>query len=450
MDPRDAANPNAPTPPDPGLFERVTKIRPGETALVLWSCLYFFFLLGGYYAIRPLREAMGLIGGVRELRWLFIVTLGVMLLVSPIFSVLVARFRRGVFIPVAYLFFAANLAGFFIVFHHVGGDAGRWAARSFYVWVSVYNLFVVSVFWSFMVDLFRTEQSKRLFGLIGIGGTVGAIAGSAVGTMATRVGELNLLPLSIGTLIAACGCVLVLNRLATRPRPVTAMGTAPAPGAPDEPIAGGILSGITHVLRSPYLLGIACYLGLYSVTSTFAYFIQGQIVSESIADRDERTELFALINVLMNVLVLVVQVFFTGRIISRIGVGLTLAILPVVTMIGFAALAFDPTITMLIMFQVCRRGSNFALAKPARESLFTVVSREDRYKSKNFLDTFVHRAGDVYGATVDGVFLRTGTQAIGSAVSLAAQVAIPASLIWLAFAILLGRRQKAMTRDDAD
>lgn len=446
IDPPDEI-PGSRAPAAAGLIERLTKIRPGEGGLVLLSSLYFFCLLGGYYVLRPLREAMGLTGGVRDLRGLFLVTLGIMLVVNPIFAVLVGRYRRRAFIPVVYLFFAANLLVFFLVFRITRATADIWTARAFYVWVSVFNLFVVSVFWSFMVDLFDTEQSKRLFGLIGIGGTLGAIAGSkTVQWLAERLGEINLLPISIAMLLAACGCVLMLNRLVAGSRTDRPLKPAePRRRHDDELIRGGTLSGLTHVARSPYLLGIAAYLALYSVTSTFAYFLQGQIVVDAVPDRGERTALFALINDRTNMLVLFVQIFFTGRIISRIGVGLTLAILPAITMIGFIAMILDPTLAMLIAFQVCRRGSNFALAKPARESLFTVLSREDRYKSKNFLDTFVHRAGDAYGALVDGVFLRTGTQALGGAIALAAKLAVPACAIWLAFAIVLGRRQKTMS-----
>ena len=412
---------------------RMLGLRPEEVTAVAWSALCFFFLLAGYYVLRPVREAMGLTGGVEELPRLFLVTMAVMLVANPLFSALVSRFRRRVFLPVVYLFFIMNLVVFYALFRARAGGPDVGLARAFFVWVSVFNLFVVSVFWSVIVDTFGTGQSKRLFGLIGLGGTAGAIVGAGLtALLAGRIGETNLLPVSAVLLLAACGCIVRLGTMGSG-------STTP----PDEPLRGTFLAGISHVTRSPYLAGICLYMFIYSLSSTFAYFIQAAIVEEAVPDRADQTVVFARIDVLVNVAAIVIQLFFTGRIITRIGVGATLAVLPAVTIAGFTALALAPSLAMITVFQVCRRASNYALSRPARESLFTVLSREDKYKAKNLVDTFVHRGGDAVGAIVDEG-LRAAAVATLPVVTL---IAVPLSAVWLVNGLRLGRSQRRRAMD---
>ncbi|MDY7110539.1 MAG: Npt1/Npt2 family nucleotide transporter [Planctomycetota bacterium] len=436
---------NAPRPSSsarpPGRF-RLFDLRPGEFALVAWSCAYFFFVLSSYYCIRPVRDAFGLSGDDTELRWLFRTTLVVMIAVNPAFSWLVARFPRRVFIPASYLFFAANLLVFFLLFAATREGEAVAVRRIFYVWVSVFNLFVVSVFWAFMADLFSVEQSKRLYGLIAVGGTMGAVIGAGFPwLLAERLGAIIMLPISITLLLLACLCMLRLNRLSMRRRATSSAAgagdaDADAPQPPDRAIGGSPLAGVTHFLRSPYLLGIGAFILFYTVLSTLLYFVQADIVREAFDDRAARTAFFGKVDVFVNTLTALIQIFLTGRIMRTFGVGLTLGLLPVVYLIGFSALALAmapatagllSALNVIVMFQVGRRAANYALARPARESLFTVVKREEKYKAKNLIDTFVYRAGDAIG-TIPLSWL-----------------AIPLAVVWFVLSLGLGRRQRQLS-----
>jgi AAA family ATP:ADP antiporter len=432
-----SADPNSPPPPRPRRRFRVLDLRAGEFTLVAWSCAYFFFVLSSYYCIRPVRDAFGLSGDNTELRWLFRTTLVVMIAVNPVFSWLVARFPRRVFIPISYLFFAANLLIFFLLFSSTKEGEAPWARRMFYVWVSVFNLFVVSVFWGFMADLFSVEQSKRLYGLIAVGGTIGAMTGASFPwLLAEQVGAVNMLPISIALLLVACLCMLRLNRLAMRrwaaPR---GAGETAADEPPDRIIGGSALAGVTHFLHSPYLLGIGAFILLYTILSTLLYFVQADIVREAFDDRAARTAFFGKIDVFTNALTATIQIFLTGRLMRTLGVGVTLGLLPIVYVIGFGALALAtapaaaallPSLGVIVTFQVGRRAANYALARPARESLFTVVRREEKYKAKNLIDTFVYRAGDAMG-TIPMSWL-----------------AIPLAAVWFVLSLALGRRQRKL------
>ena len=394
----------------------------------MWACVYFFFVLSSYYCIKPVRDAFGLSGGDTELRWLFRATLAVMIGVNPIFAWLVGRFPRRVFIPLTYVFFAANLLVFYVLFAATPEGESVWARRTFYVWVSVFNLFVVSVFWAFMADIFTVRQSKRLYGLIAVGGTAGAMVGASFPLLlANRLGAANMLPISIALLLAACVCVLRLNRAMAARAAGRDDGTPPVHhGGDDRPIGGSAAAGITRVVRSPYLIGIGLFILLYTILGTLLYFQQAEIVRAAFKSDAERTAFFSRVVFLANGLTVLIQIFLTGRVLRRIGVGLTLALLPVVHLIGFSALGASTTLGLLVVFVVSRQASNYALAKPARESLFTVVKREEKYKAKNLIDTFVYRAGDAIGT-----------------VSMHA-LALPLAAAWFGLALWLGRRQKEL------
>ena len=392
------------------LVARLTGARPEETGIVLLSAAYFFCILSAYYVIRPIREEMGVAGGVENLPWLFTATLVAMLLVHPVFSAIVSRCPRKRFVTLTYRFFILNLFVYYLLLTGLSdGTALLWVGRSFFVWISVFNLFVVSVFWSFMTDIYRERQSRRLFGLIGVGGTLGGIVGSSI--TAFLVGELSpatLLWFSI--LLLECGvrCVKGLDRRVGRLR---ADGRAGAQGADeagaaaeaepetdDRVIGGTALEGIQRVLASPYLLGICAFMLLFTVGSTFLYNIQAEIMSRTFSDPAQRTSAFARIDLAVNTLTLFTQLFLTGRIMKWLGVGFTLALLPLLSMAGFLALGAAPVFAVFVVFQVLRRAGNFAVAVPTREVLYTVLPRRDKYKAKNFNDTFVYRAGDQAGA----------------------------------------------------
>jgi AAA family ATP:ADP antiporter len=429
---------------DPGLVHRVLTrlldVRPHEVALLGWAWLYVLAVMSSYYVIRPIRDTMGIEGGVENLQWLFTGTLLAMLAINPAYAALVRLLPRQKFIAGAYLFFIANLAVFAWLLHVAKGEQLVWVGRAFFIWVSVFNLFVVSVFWALMVDVFDSAQAKRLFGFLAAGATIGAILGSSItASLVTGVGDTWLLLASAALLLVAIGCVRRLSRL------TTALQRAPGAAVAtreEAPIGGSVLAGITHTLRSPYLLNIGLYILLYAITSTFLYFQQAAIVRDYFPDRASRTGFFAGVDLAVNTLTLLVQLFVTGRFLRRFGVGVTAAVLPFLTLVGFGILAIAPTLAVLVAVQVLRRVGNFGLARPTREVLFTVVSREDKYKAKSVIDTVVYRAGDQAGSWSYAVLAMAGLGTAGVAL-----VALPISALWLGNALWLGRRQKAMASE---
>ncbi|MCC7133571.1 MAG: MFS transporter [Gemmatimonadales bacterium] len=425
------------TPPvGPGtrLLQRVVEVRADEVRTMLLACAYFFCLLSAWFIMRPIREQMGVAGGTRNLPWLYMGTLLSTLAVHPPFAALVARLPRERFITLSNRFFVANILAFFLLFEFVPAERLVWIGRVFFVWTSVFNLFVVSVFWAFMVDVFRTEQAKRLFGFIGFGGTLGGITGAALtATLAERVGPTSLFLVSAILLELAVQCVRRLSRLKR--------GEAEARGEVEQLIGGGTLAGVSHVLKSPYLLGICLYMLLFTVGSTVLYFQQAELASRSFSDRAAQTAFFARLDLAVNVLTLLTQIFLTGRLIKSLGVTLTLALLPALSVAGFALLGAVPVLAVFVVFQVLRRAGEYAVARPAREVLYTVLSREDKYKAKHFIDTFVYRGGDQVGA-----WSMRGMTALGLGLAGTAFVAAPLAAAWLGIALWLGRRQATLAR----
>ncbi len=420
-------------------LSRLVRVEPGEGAGLLWSALSFFFILGGYYVIRPLRDEMGAsTGGGFALNWLFFGTLAGTLVVNPLFGILVSRTPRRVFVPAVIHALAASFAVFFGLLTLLDGPARLAAGRFFFVYASVFNLLVVSVFWGFLADLFRSEQAKRLFGFIGLGGTVGGIAGGAVTVaLARRIGPVPLLLVAAALFEAG---VLCLRRLARVYR-VDAGAAERAAGGHGEgaPPGTGALSGLTLFAKSRYLLGIAAFLLLFTIGSTFLYLAQARIVRTAFHDAGARTAFFAKADVLVNVLTAVTQLFFTGRILPAVGLGPALALLPVITAAGFFALGASSTANTLFAVQVLRRSAEFALVKPAREALFTVVPREEKYTAKSFIDTFVYRSGDALGALADRLVAFLGLTPMGFA-----WLFLPVSAVWIANALALGSKQKRL------
>ncbi len=411
-----------------GLIESLTLIRRDERSPVAWSFAYFFCLLCGYYILRPLRDEMGIQGGVGALPWVFTATLGAMLAAVPLYGWLASRLPRRRLLPAVYLFFVANLLVYFALFR--AGVSPQWVARVFFVWVSVYNLFVVSVFWSFMVDLYRRDQAKRLFGLIAAGGSAGALLGPALTALLARpLGTINLLLASAGFLIAAVFCIFRL----------VAWGKAEDTGQDqnEAAVGGGIWGGVTETAGSPYLMGICGYMVLFTVLSTFLYLQQARLVSEAALDSEGRTTLFASMDLAVNLLAMGGQALLTARAIRRFGVAIVLAVAPMLTLAGFGALALAPMLATVVVFQVLRRAAEFALGRPARELLYTVVDREAKYKAKNFIDTAVYRAGDALGG-----WAFAGLGALGLALGGISLVALPLAALWVGVSLALGRYQQ--------
>lgn len=412
------------------LLQKVVAVQPEELPAVGWCWVYAFALLAANYILTPIRDQMGVAGGVRNLPWLFVGTLAGTILLNVPFGWLVKKLPRSRFIPLTYRFFAVVLLLFGVAMHFATKEQSVWVGRLFFIWVSVTNLFAISVFWQLNVDLFSPAQGKRLFGFIAAGATIGAIVGSAyISIVAKTVSPVWLLISAAVLFEVAVFCAGRLGRLSP------ALHHLPTAAGEERPVGGGVLSGIYHAVRSPYLLGVGLFLLLYSVTSTFVYSQQAAIVAHGLSDRAAQTVFFSNVNFGVNTVALVLQLFFTGRIVLTLGVALALAILPVITMGGFAALAMTPTLAVIGVFQVVRRGVEYAVTRPAREVIYTVVSREDRFKSKGFIDTFVYRLGDQVGIWSSTLFTSLG----GSMASLAA---IGIALVWLVTALWLGGEQK--------
>src|SRR5262245_17973889 len=413
------------------MLARIVNVQRHELAALAWSFAYFFFLLAGYYVLRPVRDEMGVQTGAANLPYLFTAIFLTMLAVVPVFGWLSSRFPRRVLIPVVYLFFIVNLACFWSIFQI---EAARpWLARVFFVWVGVFNLFVVSVFWSFMVDLYNEEQGKRLFGFIAAGGTAGAIAGPVLtGSLVQNVGPINLLLVSALLVGAAVVCVLRLSRWSSD------AGAATRPEA--EALGGSVYAGITGVLRSPYLIGICFYLFCYTMTSTLLYVELVRLVPTEYPDSAARTRLFATLDLAVNTLTLALQFFLTAKTFQWLGITGTLALLPAFSVAGFLALGFMPLLAVLIVFGIVRRAGEFALSKPAREVLFTVVPREAKYKAKNVIDTLVYRGGDALSSTIAAAL-----RGLGLGLSGLCLMAVPLAAAWFGVAVWLGHKQQRLS-----
>lgn len=423
----------------PRWLAKAVAVRPGEARALLWSFAYFFCLLAGYYVLRPLRDEMGIAGGVRNLPWLFTATFFVMLAVVPIFGAVVAKLPRQRFIPLVYHFFVLNIAVFWLLL--VLDISTVHVARVFFVWISVFNLFAVSVFWSFMADLYASEQGKRLFGFIAAGGSAGALLGPAVTVgLAVPLGHVNLLIIAALLLEAAVFCALRLEAAAAQLR-ADAPVPAPSRGQPEAAgLGGGWLAGITLVLRSRYLAGIALWVALLSLAGTFLYFQQANIVAAASDDPAVRTRIFATIDLAIGILTLLVQFVATGRLIARFGAGPAAAFLPFVFCLGFLVLWLSPVLWVVIAFQAVQRAANFAISNPAREVLFTVLEREEKYKAKNVIDIVVFRGGDAVSGWLFALLRGAGLEP--GAISL---VTVPVAAAWLVLALALGRVHERRT-----
>ena len=432
------------------LLRRVVDVEPGEVRAMLLGCLYFFFIFTSYFILRPIRDEMAVASGARSLPWLFAGTLSGMALVNPLYAALVVRFPVKRFITITYQFFALNLVLFYLAWRT--GGATVWTGRAFFIWTSVFNLFVLSVFWSFMADTFRSGQAKRLFGFIAVGGTLGSISGSAItALLVDNIGAANLLLVSAALLQVAVGIVLFFPAAprSTRPEDAAAEAADPADGRQRRAIGGSLWAGFLHTVRSPYLAGIALYLVLFTFGSTVLYSAQTEIVGAHFSDRELRTQVLARMELATQVLTALVQAFVTGRFMRRFGVAATLGAVPVVSMLGFAALGATawgvlPVFATFVALSVLRRGTEFSLGRPAREVLYTVVPREDKYKAKSFLDTFVYRLGDQLA-----VWGYAGLAALGLAVTGISWIAVASSAAFLALALGLGRRPQERARDAA-
>jgi ATP:ADP antiporter, AAA family len=424
-----ALTPPSPTPsprPFDRALARVVHIERGEIASALWSFAYFFSVLCAYYILRPVRDEMGVTVGQDGLKWLFVIVFVVMLAAVPVFGWVVSTFPRRRIVPAIYGFFIANLALFWALFE--AGVHSAVAAGAFFVWVSVFNLFVVSLFWSLMSDLWRNDQAKRLYGFIAAGGSAGAFAGPVLTQALVRlIGPNNLLIVSGLLLGVAIGAAVMLRRLFA--------GVAAGQGE-EEPVGRrGLLDGAVAVWRSPYLFQIALWILIGNFIGTFFYLEQARIVGETLADRTARVELFARVDLAVSVLTVLVQVFLAARIMERFGIGASAAVLPASAALGLVALAIWPTLAVVVAVLAVERTVTFALASPAMKVLYTLVEPEEKYKAQNFNDTVVFRGGDAASAWV-----LNGFRALGLGLGSIVAAALPAAVAWLGLSVALGRQ----------
>lgn len=396
--------------------------------MLAFAC--FFCVLSSFYILRPIREEMGIYGGRKNLPWLFTATFLVMILAAACYGWLAGRVPRGRILPWAYRFFSLNLLLFFAVWEW--GEGRVVLARVYFVWVSVFNLLVVSAFWSVMADAFRSNEGKRLFGIVSAGGSAGAVAGPLL--TALLVERVGIAPLFLVSIALLEGAVFFAGRVV---RWAQGEGRGMLHAHATDRIGGGPFAGFRTAVSSPYYLGIAGLMALYSITSTVVYFEQARIVEGAISDPAARTALFAKIDLVVNVLSAGTQAFGTGRLLSWAGVGTGLALLPALTSVGLVGLALFPGVAMIAAVQITRRSIHYAVERPAREVLYTVVPPEDKYKTKGFLDTVVYRGADAVGG-----WLSTGLAALGLGAAAVSIGAVPLAGIGIPLAYWLGRRQK--------
>jgi AAA family ATP:ADP antiporter len=410
-----------------GLLDRLVSARPGEMPALIAAFTYNFLLFTAYYILKPLRDSMGVAGGVENLDDLFGWTLAGMLLAVPVYGWISGKFRRAVFLPWIYIFFVAQLLGFWLVFRIQADDAPT--ARVFFVWVSVFNLFVVSIFWSFMADLFDREQAKRVFAFIAAGASTGGILGASIPAFfAEALGDVNLLLISSALL---AGTILPIRFLLR-----WSAARVPTGERLDErPIGGNPFAGLTRVFTSRYLSGIALFVFLMAAVSTFLYLQQAELLQVHFPDRAERTAFLGRIELTVNVAVVLMQVFAVGRLTTKFGLPVMIVSVPLFVVAGFLLIAASPTLATLVGVYVFRRLGQYAVVRPCREMLYTTVDRESKYKAKNVNDTLVYRTSDFVVAKGHDAFVA----AFAASLTWVAWLGAGIAALWAVVAYLLGR-----------
>ena len=417
------------------LLKTVAGVEPEEVKAVVISFVYFALLMGSYFIVRPVRDAMGTVYGIANLQELYTGTFFVSFLVAPAYAYLTSRIRLAIFLPWVYGFIAVTMVIFYGLFETVEQQQDRWVAALFFVWVSTFNVLIISVFWSLMADTFSRTQAKRLFGFIAAGGTVGTIGGPALAALLVNVvGTNTLMLISAAGFLATAWLVTVLER---EKRRLGAVGADVQRTTLDRTLGGNPLEGFALLFRSPYLLMIGLFILLMTTISTIIYFQLGDLITRAFDSREARTQAYATIDLAVNGATVFLQLFGTGRIIERFGVTAGLLLNPVIMVFAFLGVAFSPVLLVLGSIQVVRRFAEYAIAKPSREMLFTVVDQESKYKAKNVIDTVVYRFGDVTSAWLSAAVLPFGVAGLAVA-------GIVMSAIWFPVAYLLGLRYEGV------
>ncbi|MGS1079340.1 NTP/NDP exchange transporter [Pseudoxanthomonas beigongshangi] len=418
-------------PSRPNLIARLFNVEPRETAAVVAGLALFFLLFTGYFMLRPVRETMGVAGGVDNLQWLFTGTFVATLAAMPLFGWVAARVPRRHILSWTFGFFVLNLLVFAALF--AWQPENVWIARTFYIWLSVFNLLTISLAWSVLADLFVVAQAKRLFALMAGGASLGGLCGPVLGTLLVApLGHAGLVLLSALFLAGSIAAAAWLQRW----RDMHPLPERDAQ-ARSRPLGGNPFTGATAVFRSPYLLGIALFVLLLASVSTFLYFEQARLVAEHFPDRTRQTQVFGLIDTIVQSLAILTQIFITGQIARRLGVGILLVLVPLVTAAGFLWLALAPTFAVFAVVMVVRRAGEYALVRPGREMLYTVVGTEDKYKAKNFIDTVVYRGADALSGWVKRML-----DLVAEHPALAMFIGAGIALVWAGNGAWLGRAQR--------
>ncbi|HYD16089.1 MAG TPA: MFS transporter [Hyphomicrobium sp.] len=411
-------------------FADVFKVKREEAPVVLAGAGMFFLLFTGYFMLRPVRETMGIAGGVDNLQWLFTATFVATLIALPLFGWIASKVQRRHILPWTFGFFALNLVAFAVGFVRNPDDI--WAARTFYVWLSVFNLLAISLAWSVLADLLAVSQAKRLFAPIAAGASLGGLTGPILGTvLVAPIGHAGLLLLAAILLTMSACAAIWLHRWRDR-HPLTSGEIAPR----SAPLGGHPFAGATGVFKSGYLAAIALFVVLLAIVSTFLYFEQARLVAETFPDKVRQTQVFGLIDTLVQTLTILIQIFLTGRIADRFGIGVLLVAVPLVMAAGFLWLAVAPVFLVLAVIMVARRVGEYALVRPGREMLYTVTAPEEKYKAKNFIDTVVYRGGDAIGGWV-----KRGLDVFSEHPALAMIIGTGIALGWAATGAWLGRQE---------
>ena len=410
------------------LVHRLVVVQPEELPALLAAFATLFCMFSSYTILRPIRDTMGITSGVENLPYLWWGTFIAMLALQPVYGWLTSRFRRPVFLPWVYAFFTANLLAFYFWFNLQQDHT--WIARTYYVWVSVFNFFIVAVFWSLMADVFTREQAGRMFGFIAAGASTGGLVGPLIASrLAVPLGTINLLLISAVLLASS---LFFMKRVIHWQRH---FGSGARGADVDTPLGGHFLAAFHQVLRSPYLLGIALFVVLLSWVSGFLYLEQQAFVAKVFATRDERTRFFSDVDFWVQAFSLVTQLFLFGRLYKWVGLRALLVSVPLIMTAGYAIFALLPTFAVLVGVLAVRRVGEYAITRPSRDSLYTVCTREEKYKAKSLIDTFIYRGGDATGASV--YQLLTGVFGFGPAGI--GWVGAAISALWMMLALALGK-----------
>lgn len=411
---------------------RLLRIERQEAGGVVPALLLFFLLFTGYFMLRPVRDTMGIVGGVDNLQWLFTATFVSTLACMPFFGWLAGKVARRHILPWTYAFFATHLACFAVGFKFAPEHV--WLARTFYVWLSVFNLLSISVAWSQLADLFPLRDAKRVFGLIAAGASAGGVCGPLLGTaLVGTVGHWGLVAISTMFLAATLPAGQRLQRWRDE-HPVDHESAQSRRSV----LGGNPFAGATTVLHSPYLLGIAAFVVLLASVTTFLHLEQSRLVEQHIADNTKRTQFFGILDVIVQTLAMLAQIFLTSRIAEKLGLRVLLALVPLIVAAGFICLAISPILSVFVVVLVVRRAGEYALVRPGREMLFTRVSNEAKFKAKNFIDTTVYRGADAVSA-----WTKAGVDLIGQHPAVAAIFGAAIALVWAATGSSLARQAES-------